>query len=319
MAYVNINSRTTSSITAQLLDLDSTYQYSGRVATWEALRNGSILDDSTSQSIGANAPRGNPVTLSGLQPGTSYTIRCTISNIVGSSDVVLTAGTSTLVDPDIDTERPEIWGVSASQIKSGSNYNVLVTWSASDNEGIDYQWAYRSPPNNTSLTSVGSNLSSSARSYLFTTDANGNSFTAGNTYYFRIRVIDTSGNMSIATDGDTSLTIISSRPNDWNWEYTIQSGGNFYSQNGKTAYIMRASHWNSFTARINQFRDYKGLSAYSFTSVVSETNATRAVINQAINAINDMLSIGKMNTLLAGDSVKAQTFIDLRNKLNSIA
>lgn len=256
------------------------------------------------------------MTVTGLRADTSYQICVSAYNAYGESNTRCLT-TYTLAPPD--TTNPEIWNVVATASKvSGNIFNVRVTWSASDNDGIDYQWAYRSPPNSASYTSIGSNLSRSTRSYTFTTDANGNNFLGGNRYYFRIRVIDYSGNMSLTADGTVSLLIPLGRPANWEWEYTITSGSQFYSQSGKTAYLMRAAHWNQFTARINEFRDYKGLSSYTFTTATTSTTPTgvRNCINQAINAINPMLSTAqRMDTIVAGDKVTAKIFTDLVAKI----
>lgn len=117
----------------------------------------------------------------------------------------------------------------------------------------------------------------------------------------------------------TSIQCRTTAISDWAWEYSIYSGGLFYAQNGKIAYLMPAYHWNDFTNKINEFRHYKGLSSYNFTTVYSEQSVTSSIINQAISAINDMLPSGsKIPLILSGSEVKASIFIDMRNKLNSI-
>lgn len=108
------------------------------------------------------------------------------------------------------------------------------------------------------------------------------------------------------------------RPNNWTWEYTIAAGQPFYSQSGSSVFIMRASHWNEFTARINQFRVYKGLANYSFTTALTSHTPTQIknCINQAITAINAM-GFSQAQVSSGGD-VAASTFITMRNNLNSI-
>ena len=53
---------------------------------------------------------------------------------------------------------------------------------------------------------------------------------------------------------------------------------------------MRAAHWNAFTARINEFRDYKSKTQYTFTNATTSTTEVgiRNCANQAITAINAM-------------------------------
>lgn len=108
--------------------------------------------------------------------------------------------------------------------------------------------------------------------------------------------------------------------NDWNWWKTLSSGSEFYGQSGKTIYLMQASHWNDFTSHINTVRARKGLSNYSFTSASSGTDVTAAIINQAIIAINEMLTSGYLPTVSSGvTNVSAKIFNDMKDKLNSIS
>lgn len=257
--------------------------------------------------------------IDGLYPGGSFYVCVRSLNEYGSSGFTCTYA---YTDEEPDTEPPSIWNVSATPVKSGSNYNVKVSWSASDDVGISHHWAYRSPPNIRDYVSIGYELSGSARSYTFTTDGEGNPFKAGNTYYFEIRVVDTSGNLSSQSAGRISVTIQHSRPNDWSWSYSIYSGGEFYdySSDGITLYLMPAYEWNNFTKRINEFRIYKGLSTYDFTYASSSTSSYDVTncINEAISAINDMLPTGKMSTISSNSIIYARTFTNLRDKLNSI-
>lgn len=139
---------------------------------------------------------------------------------------------------------------------------------------------------------------------------------ANTTYVLTVYAVNIGGSSSGIS---TIVTTLSDRPNNWQWLYNIYSGGPFYAQNGKIAYLMPAYHWNDFTNKINEFRHYKGLSSYNFTTVYSEQSVTSSIINQAISAINDMLPSGsKIPFISSGSEVKASIFIDMRNKLNSL-
>lgn len=128
-------------------------------------------------------------------------------------------------------------------------------------------------------------------------------------------------------DGESSRTCLNvttdsqpvTRPPDWQWSYNIQSGGDVYNtvfDNGIIkVYIMPATEWNDFTARINEFRNYKGLSNYNFTTVYSEDDCTPSIINEAVNAINEM---GFNIPTVTNGNVLASVFIDMRDSLNSI-
>lgn len=257
-------------------------------------------------------------TITNLSPNTFYTIGvCAIGDGGESNKTYITAST---LSP-ADDEPPSIWSVQAEAIKkSNGTYNVRVTWSAYDNEGIVEHWAYRSKPNYVNYESVGYSLSGSARSYTFTSDANGNPFKAGNRYHFIIRAVDAAGNISPQNDGKVYIDIRDDRPNDWSWSYSIYSGGSVYrttvSGGQIIAYIMPASEWNRFTRRINEFRRYKGLYEWNFTTVSSEDNFTASRVNEAVNAINNIgFSISKMSYQ---GLVPARVFNEMRDCLNSI-
>lgn len=54
-------------------------------------------------------------------------------------------------------------------------------------------------------------------------------------------------------------------------------------------YYLNAAGWNSYTSNINDVREYRGLSRYSFTTAIAgRTELSAAMVNQAINAINAM-------------------------------
>ena len=98
------------------------------------------------------------------------------------------------------------------------------------------------------------------------------------------------------------------RPSDWSWHSSIYSGG----------YIkLTATEWNDFTARINDFRTYKGLSKYSFTRVSRGTNISASIVNEATNAIRAMNSVATSN-VYSGDNISASFFNSLKNALNNI-
>ena len=132
---------------------------------------------------------------------------------------------------------------------------------------------------------------------------------------------DGSGN--IGYSNIVSYTI-GGRPDNWAWSYNISSGQNVYSVVNKSINIMLGTEWNNFTTRINLFRAYKGLSDYSFTSIPSNTNVTKEIINEALNAIRAMSAhFTGGNTLIpnrvAGQNIlDSNIYINMRDCLNSI-
>ena len=143
----------------------------------------------------------------------------------------------------------------------------------------------------------------------------------GRTYDFRVAGVNTTGHQGIWSDIVT-FNIGTTRPSDWEWEFNISSGVNFYNQSNKNIYLMRATHWNQFTDRINLFRTYKlgAGKTYSFTQATTSTTEVgiRNCINQAIDKVNDMLTTNKIANVYSGDTIKALTFQQLRDRLNSL-
>jgi hypothetical protein len=79
-----------------------------------------------------------------------------------------------------------------------------------------------------------------------------------------------------------------------------------------------ATAWNSFTAQVNAFRAYKGLSAYSFTAVSSGTTFSAAIFNQAVTAINACSPSTTAASVTAGQAMSIAAFNNLSTALNSI-
>jgi hypothetical protein len=136
--------------------------------------------------------------------------------------------------------------------------------------------------------------------------------------------VDSFGNVGFSNI--VTLSTGSARPQpDWEWSYTIAVGSNVYSVVNNNIFIMTANEWNEFTFKIKQFRDYKGLPEFTFTTVSSQTNFTTTILNQALNAIRDLSPhFTGGNTLpsnvVSGDLIlKAEYFTRMRDCLNSIA
>lgn len=147
-----------------------------------------------------------------------------------------------------------------------------------------------------------------ASGYVFSHwEVGGSPVSTNNPYSFTV-----SGNVTLKAWG--KLPVI--RPNNWTGFDYIVSG---YSMtvSGTAIYVMSATLWNDFTERINDFRSYKGLSNYSFTTVSSNTNCSAAIINEAINAINDVAGTSQ-STVSSGQTIAASIFTTMKNNLNSI-
>lgn len=101
------------------------------------------------------------------------------------------------------------------------------------------------------------------------------------------------------------------RPSNWSWSTTPVRGNTMR---------LTASDWNSFCRRINEFRDYKGLGAYSFTTVYSGRTMTASQANEARTAINAISGHGTLpSSAVSGSTVTASFFTQLASALNSIS
>ena len=102
----------------------------------------------------------------------------------------------------------------------------------------------------------------------------------------------------------------SERPDNWSWWSTISSGA---------ALAITASEWNAFTTRINEFREYAGLSSYSFTPVSSGTPISYWIVNQARTAISEISGHGSLpSAAVSGGKIYASFFNSLASALNSV-
>ena len=103
----------------------------------------------------------------------------------------------------------------------------------------------------------------------------------------------------------------SGRPDDWEWTSTIAFGA---------AIRIGFQEWNSFCARINAFRTYKGLLEFSFSTVTRGQAISAAIVNQAISAISTIPGHGILpsNTVSGVTVISADFFNELRTALNAV-
>ena len=100
------------------------------------------------------------------------------------------------------------------------------------------------------------------------------------------------------------------RPDDWEWGSGLVKGQ-------PVSKCITYTSWNSFTARINEFRDYKRLSKLNITTVqAGDKMSIRFFNNQAASAIAEMGA--SPPTVSANEKITTGYFIALRDALNSI-
>lgn len=106
-------------------------------------------------------------------------------------------------------------------------------------------------------------------------------------------------------------TPASSRPNDWSWRSAVESGAKI---------ALTATEWNDFCSRINEFRSYKKISSYSFTTVSKGTVISATIVNQARTAIGGISGHGTLpGAAASGDTITASFFNSLVSALNYIS
>ena len=132
----------------------------------------------------------------------------------------------------------------------------------------------------------------------------------GHTYKVRVFIVNSSGKVSETSSWITVTIPEKLRPSNFSWTYTKTSGGNFN---------LTASEWNSFTSRINEFRDYCDLSSYSFTTAYSGNSFTAAMYRQARTAIQAIDGYGTyIPYVSSGDEITAYMMNVLVSELNAI-
>lgn len=117
------------------------------------------------------------------------------------------------------------------------------------------------------------------------------------------------GAQTITTD------TVSYRPSDWVWTTNIAQGAAVPQYDGVLAPIT-AQEWNAFGLKINAFRQYQGLSSYTFTTVTQGAAMTAAIIGEAIEAIDGLSGHGTLPTPYS--ATLASFWLDLAAALNAV-
>jgi len=222
-------------------------------------------------------------------------------NSSGSSSSPATSNSASTVAQD--TTPPTITYQSATGVGL-----ISLGWSAYDNEsGLRSSNPFKlfigtADGGTVTLVHTGYTRSYSATWY---SDGLGNPFVVGSWYYVRVEAFDNLDNYGTLT---YRIQYKHQRPGDWSWDLSMISGQNVN---------ITATKWNSFCTRINQFREYKGLTLYSFSTVYSGNSIYAWEINEAVNAINPMVT-SKLTIQNSGVNASASLINLLATRLNSI-
>ncbi|MDP4158375.1 MAG: C1 family peptidase [Bacillota bacterium] len=138
--------------------------------------------------------------------------------------------------------------------------------------------------------------------------------TTGQTVQFRAKFTNVKPWLIEAGGAETwgwaySPVYTKSRPWTFSWTHPP-------SQDGTVA--LTAAEWNSFTANINEVRQYKGLGNATFTTATSGMNISAAIFNEAVNAIIGITSTS-VPMVTSGSPLYASYFNQLVSDLNAVA
>lgn len=195
-----------------------------------------------------------------------------------------------------------------SSITGDGNGKVYFTWTASDaHSGLRSTNTYYTQISNANGTTYGQGSYTTNNYKTFTVGGDGSALVFDAYYYLYVVAYDAEGNSS---SSNVRVQYKRGRPTSWDWHTTKTAGA---------VVSLTASEWNSFCTRINQFRAYKGLANYSFTTVASGNTITATIVNQARTAINAMSPPTSVPTsAVQGGIMTASFFNGLRSSLNSI-
>lgn len=250
--------------------------------------------------------------------GTTYYIwvRCYGATDTGSATLVIEppVNTWTVQSYSFGTISSEASASFTLGTKQMRRYSVSFENSGSANfftMGDEYTWGYLS------TTTGFDSTNGMPTSYLAEdgTSGPGDNFaiiynvTAGVTYYIWVCEVDGNSTGTIELYVQPPEKVVA-RPNDFAWTYSKVQGGTFN---------LTATEWNNLATRINEFRAYKGLSNYSFTTAYSGNNYMAYMYNQARTAIQGISGYGTyIPSVSSGDTVTAYMMNVLVSELNSI-
>lgn len=276
---------------------------SGQVrAYWNQASNASSyyvtarLNNEYGQQVWSTTTTSTAITITGLAEYKQYAITVSATNSSGQSSNYTYAYVTTK-----DVSPPTI-----SNLSGDGNGKMYMSFSGYDSgSGMRPTSTYYTEITNANGGIYGNGAYSTNAYRTFIVDGSGNTFVNNAYYTMRVTAFDASGNYREST---VRIQYKIARPVSWTWHTSKVKGQTI----GLTA-----SEWNSFCLRINQFRQYKNLSNYSFTNVTAGSPITAVIMNQAVSAIGAMVSTHGM--VSKGSPITASFFNTLSTSLNSIS
>lgn len=294
---------------------DVTVTYAATYYVKYVISPGGTSQTTESFTLGANGSTATAaVTFTGLSPGTTYTITGYLYNAAtGGLGITDTITVTTLTS--VTTS------VSANLVSVGENY-ITVNFSGIVKYAATYTIEYGIEE--TGETRVTGQLSLSARDEFSTNNATFTGLMPGTKYTVWCSLWNYDAGTELGVTDEISITTDRPpRPNDWYWTSVVQSGAEMpITKIGDKVYQvmpLTAAEWNNFTARINEFRYYTGLSDYSFTTVYKGGGITAAQLNQARTAISSIPGRGTLPTAASSNGTATASFVNgLKNALNAV-
>ncbi len=239
-------------------------------------------------------------TVSGLTPGTSYT--CNVGHFVDDPTL---GGMVYMGGQSITTQTYPSYSLSAT--------SDSVTFHVTPGLGYTLYMLYLRPeaePGNMIVSALPFENVTAPFSYTVEGLSSGTEYSA-NVYYST----DWDTVEKIQLGAQTITTEGKAKPSKWAWQ-NIATGVSV-PKRGEALAPVTATEWNSFCSRINEFRKYKNMSKYSFTSVSSGTAFSATIARQAMTAISEISGHGTLPNKI--EPLKAAFWLSLASSLNAVS
>lgn len=193
-------------------------------------------------------------------------------------------------------------------VESGESF-LRVRVAGLQNPSSDYSISIKNTTTGQEYYASGGGQSSDGTYY-----TNGQTFTTsiscGLSYDFEASVTPTGSFARFYYGTFSTLSCPNPRPSDFNWTNSKNSGSD---------YNLNAEEWNYLTLKINEFRGYKGVSAWYFTSAGVGNTFTAQLFNEAVNALSGIpdKSINEPYPQSSGNIIYASDLNGLKDSLNS--
>lgn len=268
------------------------------VELWDATETTFYYDQSWIDSSGVN--NYTYIDFSGLNTGTTYILKG-FTKSGGNQRTFIGRTSFTTTSP-----LPAPGGVGTVSVTPGET-NLSLSWNAATNA----QWY-------DVTVRVGSSTGTIAytNNSIYGTSVNVTGLSSDTTYWIEVKAGNSTDNgaASVTTATTTSPTPV--RPQNWTWQSLVssqQTDPNLVYQSTIPLNLVDASDWNNFTAKINEFRNYKlgPGNQYTFTSVSSGQGFSDSIYQEAVNAISSMATVSQPSGFYS-------KLIALKDALNSI-